>query len=143
MKRSIIRGYFCLRPSAKDQGITWVLFAFLLLGLHLVHFLSKRNLREKNSPQLGFESGTSRSIVWHFTNWASETLLSEYLIIRVFKNHATDHGPVLVDTCYFKKSSRLLTNYKHKRVADHREQKGIVANLIYCELKLSYEIAWS
>ena len=36
---------FCLRPSAKDQGITWV-----VLVLHLVHILIKRNLREKNLP---------------------------------------------------------------------------------------------
>ena len=32
--------YFCLRPSAKDQGITWVVVVVVLVVvLHLVHFL--------------------------------------------------------------------------------------------------------
>ena len=39
---------FCLRPSAKDQGITWVVVLVLLVVLLLlVHFLFKRNLSEK------------------------------------------------------------------------------------------------
>ena len=40
--------YFCLRPLAKDQGITWVVVVVLVH--HLVHFLSKRNLSKKNLP---------------------------------------------------------------------------------------------
>ena len=96
--------YFCLRPSAKDQGITWVVVVLVvavvvlvLVLLHLVHFLIKRNLREKKSPQLGFEPETFRStaqylsteLKWHcyFSVWK----LSTYL-----KNHAADLGPVLV-----------------------------------------------
>ena len=44
--------------AAKDQGITWVV---VFLVHHLVNFLFKINLREKNYPFLGIESGTSRS----------------------------------------------------------------------------------
>ena len=40
-----IQRYFCLRPSAKDQGITWVL---LVLVHHLIHFLLKIKFSEKN-----------------------------------------------------------------------------------------------
>ena len=62
---------FCLRPSAKDQRITWVavVLLVLLVVLHLlVHFLIKSNLREKKfSP-----ARTSRSTVWHSTNWTKE-----------------------------------------------------------------------
>ena len=72
---------FCLRPSAKDQEITWVV-VFLVLVLvvfHLlVHFLIVRYLREKNSPQPGFEPWTSdagwliRSVV-RDAAWSSQT----------------------------------------------------------------------
>ena len=68
---------FCLRPSAKDQGITLVvvvvvvvlvvLVLVLVLVLHLVHFLIKRNLKEKKSPKLGIEPGTSRSTAQHLS----------------------------------------------------------------------------
>ena len=56
---------------------------------HLVHFLIKRILREKNSPEQGFKPGTSRSTVWQSTNWAKETLLIKCLkIIYLFqKSH--------------------------------------------------------
>ena len=64
---------FC--SSIKSLGATWVVLLVLVLVLHLVHFLIKRNLREKNSPQPEFEPRTSRSAVWHSTNWAKETLL--------------------------------------------------------------------
>ena len=47
----------CLRPSAKDQGITWVVHLVVLH--HMVHFLFKRNLNEKNYPWLGNELGPS------------------------------------------------------------------------------------
>ena len=78
---------FFLLPSAKDQGITWVFVVLLVLVLlHLVHFLIKRNLRGKNSPLPGSKPGTSRSTVWHSTNWAKETLLFRYLkIIYLFQ----------------------------------------------------------
>ena len=76
---------FCLRPSAKVQGITWAVLVVLVV-LHLVHFLIKRNLREP-----GFEPGTSRSTVSHSTNWAKETLLYK----------TAGLGPVLVDNCLF------------------------------------------
>ena len=45
--------YFCLRPSAKDQGITSVVLALL------VHFLFKRNLSEKNLPDRELNQGSS------------------------------------------------------------------------------------
>ena len=80
--------YFCLQPSAKDQGITRVVVVLLVLVLvlHLVHFFIKRNLREKNSPQTGYKPGTSRSTVWLSTNWAKETLLLKWLqIIYLFQ----------------------------------------------------------
>ena len=54
--------YFCLRPSTKDQGITWVVLVVVLVH-HLVHFLIKRNLSKKNSPAQWFKTGTSRSLV--------------------------------------------------------------------------------
>ena len=38
----------CLRPSAKDQGITRVFFVVVLF--HFSHFLFKRNLSEKTLP---------------------------------------------------------------------------------------------
>ena len=42
--------HFSLRPSAKDQGITGVVVLVLVLVLvhHLVHFLFRINLSEKN-----------------------------------------------------------------------------------------------
>ena len=36
--------------AANDQGITWVVVAAVLVLNHLVHFLFKRNLSEKNLP---------------------------------------------------------------------------------------------
>ena len=42
---------FCLRPSAKDLGITRIVVLVLVLFLsHLSHFLFKRSLSEKNYP---------------------------------------------------------------------------------------------
>ena len=77
--------YFCLRPSAKDQGITWVVVVVVLVH-HLFHFLIKRNLRLKNSPQPGFELGTSGSTVLHSTIWAKDILLLFNLkIIHLFQ----------------------------------------------------------
>ena len=61
----------CLRPSAKDQGITWV---FLVLH-HLVHFLLKINLSEKISPFLGIEPGLSCSPDQHSINLAMAILI--------------------------------------------------------------------
>ena len=39
--------YFCLRPLAKDLGITWVVVVVLF---HLSHFLLKRNWGKNNYP---------------------------------------------------------------------------------------------
>ena len=58
-----VNGYFCLRPSAKDQGITSVVVVVVVVVVlfhHLVYFPIKRNLREKKASELGFEPGTSR-----------------------------------------------------------------------------------
>ena len=44
---------FCLRPSARDQGITCLVdLVLVVLVRHLVHFLFKRNLSEKKSNLL-------------------------------------------------------------------------------------------
>ena len=49
---------FCLRPWAKDQGITWVgVVLLLVLVHHLVHFLFKRNLKEKKFSLTGNLTG--------------------------------------------------------------------------------------
>ena len=55
---------FCLRASAKDQGITSVLVLVLVLVLvdvvhHVVHFVIKRNLREKLLPSWDSNLGPS------------------------------------------------------------------------------------
>ena len=91
-------------PSAKDQEITWVVVVVLLVLVvhHLVHFLIKKNLSEKNSCKAGFKLGTSRSPVWHSSNWSYGDIVIkvfENYLLKDFKNHASDLGPVLVDTC--------------------------------------------
>ena len=50
--------HFCLRPLVKDQGITWVVVVVVVLVLVLVlcllvHFVIKRNLREKQFSPAG------------------------------------------------------------------------------------------
>ena len=60
---------FCLRPSAKDQGITSVLVLVLVVLVlvlvlvdvvhHVVHFVIKRNLREKLLPSWDSNLGPS------------------------------------------------------------------------------------
>ena len=95
---------FCLRPSAKDQGITWVVLVVVLVLHHLVHFLFKRNLSEKKSPWLGIKPGSFGSTAKHLStelqshryNWCENWFL--YL--------ATDLGPVLVHTCYLRNDAR-------------------------------------
>ena len=91
---------FCLRPLAKDQGITWVFVVVLVVVLvvhhHLVHFLFKRNLSEKNIPDWESNRGPSEPQpgtypLSHRFYWCENWFL--YL--------AADHGPVLVDTCCF------------------------------------------
>ena len=66
---------YCLRPSAKDQGITWVVVVLVVLLHHLVHFLIKRNLNAKNSTKSWIEPRTFSSPVGCSTNWATKTLL--------------------------------------------------------------------
>ena len=56
--------YFCLRPSAKDQGITLIvdvviLAPVLVLVHHLVQFLFNRNLSEKYLPDWELNCGPS------------------------------------------------------------------------------------
>ena len=92
---------FFLWPSAKDQGITWVVVVELIL--HLVHFLSKRNLREKILPSwdsnLGPadpQSGTQP------TELERHCYYSIWKLFTYFNNKAADLGPVLVDTCFTK-----------------------------------------
>ena len=80
---------FCQRPSAKDQGITWVLVVLVLVVHHLVHFLLKIHLSEKNSPFLGNEPGplapqpsTLSTELWQL----SYKLLENYLFsLRISK----------------------------------------------------------
>ena len=98
---------YCLRSSAKDQGITWNVL--LVLVHNLVHFLIKRNLREKNYPEPGFKPGTSRSTMWHSTNWAKETMLFKCLkIIYLFqisrRRPWTSIGRHLFSFCTYERS---------------------------------------
>ena len=52
------------RPKTKELLVVVV----LVLVLHLlVHFLIIRNLREKNSPQPGFDPGTSSLALYHLS----------------------------------------------------------------------------
>ena len=55
---------FFLQPSAKDQGITWVVvvLVLVLVLVHLVHFLFERNLSEKKYP--GWESNRGPSALY-------------------------------------------------------------------------------
>ena len=48
---------FCLRPSAKDQGITWVVLVLVVILHHLVHLLFKINLSEKKFSLPGNRTG--------------------------------------------------------------------------------------
>ena len=87
---------FCLWPSAKDQGFTWVVLVVLVLLL--VHFLFKRNLSEKKSPWLGIKPGSFRSSAKHlFTEQQSRRY---YWSENWFLYLAADLGSVLVDTCF-------------------------------------------
>ena len=63
---------FCLRLSAKDQGITRVVAVVvggvLLVIFHLSHFLFKRNLREKHSSELRLKTGSFSTPIKRSTN---------------------------------------------------------------------------
>ena len=64
---------FCLRPSAKDQIITWVVVLLVVVVVHhLVHFLFKRNLSENKSHLLRIKPGSFSSPAMHFIHWATE-----------------------------------------------------------------------
>ena len=84
---------FCLRPLAKDQGITRVVVVLLvLLVLHLlVYFLIKRNLREKISPSrysnLGPPDPQSGTLP---TELRRHFCLSVRKLSTNFKNHTLD-----------------------------------------------------
>ena len=88
--------HFCLRPSAKDQGITWVVVLVVVLH-HLVHFHYKRNLSEKKSPSLGIEPGSFRSSAKHLSTELQSH--RNFLFENWFVYLAADLGPILVDTC--------------------------------------------
>ena len=62
--------YFCLRPSAKDQGITFV-FVVVLVH-HLVHFLFKRNLSEKKSSLTGNQTNVLQIHSQAHIHWATK-----------------------------------------------------------------------
>ena len=64
---------FCLRPSAKDLGITGVVIVLFLF--HLSHFLFKRNLSEKILPDWEIEPGSFGAPAKHSVNWATPTLI--------------------------------------------------------------------
>ena len=72
----------------------------LVVVHHLAHFLIKRNLSEKNSPRPGFKPGTSSSLYQLSYSDIVIKVIENYLL-KDFKNHAADLGPVLVDTCFF------------------------------------------
>ena len=59
----VSEGNFCLRPSAKDLGITpvVVVVVVVLVLFRLSHFLNKINLREKNISVVGNLTG----VLWH------------------------------------------------------------------------------
>ena len=92
---------FCLRPSAKDKGITWVVVLVVLVH-HLVHFLIKRNLSGKKFSRAGIQTWdlqiTSLALYQLRYRDIIIKLLENYLP-KYFKNHAADLGPILVDTC--------------------------------------------
>jgi hypothetical protein len=80
--------FFCLRPSAKDQGITWVVVVLVvvhllvqfLISVYLKHYMALRAFFEvkgklKTSPALGLEPMFSWSGVLHYINWAMVTLI--------------------------------------------------------------------
>ena len=68
---------FCLRPSAKDLGITRVVVVVVVVVLfHLSHFLFKRNLSEKSSSSPGIESGSFGTPAKCSINWATDTLVN-------------------------------------------------------------------
>ena len=58
---------FCLRPSAKDQGITWVL---VLVLVH--HLVKKKKFKWKKISLAGIKPGSFNSPAKHFIHWATE-----------------------------------------------------------------------
>ena len=74
---------FCLQPSAKDQGITWVVVLVLVV-------LPRRDLN------LGPPDPQSGTIP---TELRRQCYLSVLKSSTYFKIQAADLGPVLVDTC--------------------------------------------
>ena len=96
--RNKTKNGICLRPWAKDQGITWVVVVLVLVVLHhLVHFLFKRNLSELKYPWLGIKPGSFRCTAKHLS---TELLSHRYCLCENWYLYlAADLGPVLVDTC--------------------------------------------
>ena len=86
---------FCQQPSAKDQGINWVV---VLVLFHSSHFLFKRNRSEKNSLWSGIKSGTFGPPIERCTNCAIETLFQtclKIIYLKISKNQTSDLAPVL------------------------------------------------
>ena len=61
------------RPSAKDQGITWVDVLVLVVLHHLVHFLMNEiSFKKLLLPEAGIKPLTTCSTDHHSTDWATE-----------------------------------------------------------------------
>ena len=84
---------FCLRPSAKDLGITRVVVAVLVL-FHSSHFLFKINLSGKNSSPPGIELGAS-ALTTELQKRCCIYKGKLSISFKNFKNHAADLAPVL------------------------------------------------
>ena len=76
--------YFCLRTSAKDQGITWVVVVCVLVHL-LVQFLIW--IKQKKFPDIWIELLTCYTTVLYSINWATETQI--ILMQKNFKSRRT------------------------------------------------------
>ena len=92
---------FCLRSSAKDQWITWVVLLVVLVLHLLVNFLIKRNLREKILPyqhsNLGLPDPQSGTLPTKLRRHCYDNV---WTLSTYFKDHYADLGPVLVDICF-------------------------------------------
>ena len=114
LRSSHLNTSFCLRPLAKDQGITLVVVVLLLVVVlvvnHLVHFLLKINLSEKHFSLLGNRIGVlmlpSQALYQLSYINIVPNLLENYLFnLRISKTK-----PQTLDQswpCYFSKISLL------------------------------------
>ena len=101
--------YFCLRPSVKDQGITWV--AVVAVLLHLSHFLYKSYLSKKFFPARNQTGGSSAHQSRILSTELQRHCYTKHgkvsIWVNNFKNHTADLGPALAlvssssIVCYF------------------------------------------